>query len=265
MRCELFALLILLSALTVIADTYRLEPVSAIMHAPGTIIINVMVNTTQPVYGIELTVKDTPEYAVFSHIETTNRTIGALATSAAQEKDTLKLAIILSGTGNGIMAGNGSILKIYYSVSSGTGSVNFQTSNFKVYNKNGAVITGNSISGTTITLESSSSSSSGSSGGGGGGGGGGSSSSSSGSSSGSSSSSASTNLPFSFPETKPAKEKPAPTKPPKIIEISTAPAETPVPQAPAPVKPLWPWIIGVLVFLAGSVLMGYLYKTQLKI
>jgi hypothetical protein len=234
------------------------------MRAPGTIIINVMVNTTQQVYGLELTVKDTPEYAVFSHVETTNRTTGALATSATQGADVSKLALILSGTGSGITIGNGSILKIHYSVSSGTGSVNFQTSNFKVYNKNGAVISGNSISGTTITLESSSSSSAGSSGGGGGGGSGGSGSSSSSSGS-SASTSANTNLPFSFPETKLVKEKPAPTQPPKVIEISAAPAETPVPQAPAPVKPPWPWIIGVLVFLAGSVLIIYLYKTQLKI
>ncbi len=262
MRCALFVLFIALFSFTVIADTYTLEPVSATMRAPGTIIINVMVNTTQPVYGLELTVKDTPEYAVFSHVETTNRTTGALATSATQGADTSKLALILSGTGSGITTGNGSILKIYYSVSSGTGSVNFQTSNFKVYNKNGAVISGNSISGTTITLESSSSGSSGSSGGGGGGGSG-SSSSSSGSSA---STSANTNLPFSFPETKTAKEKSAPTQPPKVIEISTAPAEAPAPQKLiVPNKQPWPWIIGVLVFLAGSVLIVYLYKTQLKI
>jgi uncharacterized membrane protein YgcG len=260
MRRALFVLFILISAITVIADTYVLEPVDATLHTPGTIILNVVANTTQPVYGIELTVKDTPERAVFSHVETTSRTISALATYAAQGTDISKLAIILSGVGSGITAGNGSILKIYYSASSGTGSVNFQTLNFKVYDKNGSIIPGNSITGATITLESSASSSSGSSGGSGGGGGGG---GSGGGSSSSSSTSASTSLPFSFPETKPAKEKPAPTQPPKVIEISTAPAEIPAPEKKAAQsKPVLPWIIGVLVFLAGSVLIIYVYKKQ---
>ncbi len=264
MRLALF-LSVLLTAAIALADPYALAPVETTVQSPGTIIIQINATTTQPIYGIELAVEDTPERAVFSHIETTSRTTNALATSAAQGADTVKIALIMSGTGAGILPGNGSLIKLYYSAT-GTGDVDFEPSNLKVYNKTGAIIGGNSISDTTVTLQSSSSGSSGSSGGSGSGGSGGGGSGSSGKSSSGTSTSASTNLPFKFSETKPAKEELAPTPPPPVIETTANAEVTPAPQ---PVqtgkKPVWPWIIGVLVFISGAALIVYAYKKQSRI
>lgn len=262
MRCAL--LLLVLMAATVLADSYSLQPDSSIIQTPGTVIINLNASNTQSIYGLELTIEDEPERAVFSHIETTSRTTSTIATSATQGNDIVKVALILSGTGNGITPGNGSILKIHYSVS-GTGTVNFDPSNLKVYSKNGTVIGGSGMDDTAVTLQSPSTSRSSSSGSSGGGGSG-SSGKSSGKSSSSASTSANTQLPFQFTETKPSKEKPAPTLPPEVIETTANAEITPTPQqTPEPEKTSWPWIIGALVSIAGAVLLVYTYKKQSKI
>jgi hypothetical protein len=267
MRRALFLLFVLTAAIAS-ADPFALVPAEATIQSPGTIVININATTTQTIHGLELTIKDTPERATFSHVETTSRTINALVTSAAQGADIVKIAFVLSGSGTGITPGNGSLLKLYYSAS-GNGEVDFNPSNLKVYNKTGALIAGNSISDTSVKLQTASSGSSssfGSSGGGGGGssGKGKSNSGSSGKSSGASTS-ASTNLPFSFKDTQPAKEELAPTMPPKIIE-TTANEATPIPaQAQESKKSMWPWIAGFLVFIAGAALIIYAYKKQSKI
>ena len=264
MRCALFLFIILSSAIA-LADPFDLVPVQETMQSPGAIVINIEATTTQPIYGLELTIKDSPERATFSHIETTSRTINALATSAAQGADIVKIALIVSGTGAGIAPGNGSLLKLYYSAS-GTGNVKFEPSNLKVYNKTGAIIGGNSISDATVTLQSSGSSSSSSSGSGGSGGGGsGGSGKGKGNGKSGTSTSASTNLPFNFKDTQPAKEELAPTPPPQVIE--TTANEAPHVSAPAPEikKAIWPWIAGALVFIAGAALIVYAYKKQSKI
>ncbi|MEM3153946.1 MAG: cohesin domain-containing protein [Candidatus Woesearchaeota archaeon] len=265
-------LLLIFLSVTALADTYTLEPVDASVPIPGTIVLNLMANNAQPIYGLELTVKDTPELAVFSHIDTTSRTTGALATSTPTGIDTVKVALILSGTGNGIAPGNGSILKIYYSVNSGTGGVTFDATNFKIYNKTGFALSTPSINDATVSLISSSSSSStgsSGSGGGSGGGGGGSGGGSSGkSSSSSASTSANTQLPFSFPETRTAKEKLAPTLPPPVIETKAAPATDKTPEPTAheqPKKPIWPWIAGMLVFVLGTLFIIHVYRKQSKL
>jgi hypothetical protein len=266
MRRALFLLFVITAAIAS-ADPFALVPEEATTQSPGTIIININATTTQPIYGIELTIKDAPELATFSHVETTSRTISALATSAAQGADIVKISLVLSGSGIGIIAGNGSLLKLYYSAS-GNGEVDFNPSNLRVYNKTGELITGNSISGTSVKLQTASSGSSSSSGSSGGGGGvssgkGKGNSGSSGKSSGASTS-ASTNLPFSFKDTQQTKEELAPTMPPKIIE-TTANEATPIPALIQETKkPIWPWIAGALVFIIGAALTIYAYKKQSK-
>ncbi len=264
MRCALL-LFVLVSAVAVLADTFTLQPDTSTIQTPGNIIMNLNASNTQPIYGLELTVEDEPERAVFSHIEITSRTTGAIVTSATQGNDIVKVALILSGTGNGIAPGNGSILKIHYSAT-GSGKVNFDPSNLKVYSKNGTAIGGSSIDDTEVTLQPGSTSRSSSSSGSSGGGGSGSSGKSSGKSSSTASTSANTQLPFQFTESKPSKENLAPTLPPEVIETTANAEIAPIPQQiPEPGKTFWPWIIGALVSLAGGALLVYAYKKQSKI
>jgi len=247
----------LLLTFTAFAEQFSLQPEDATVTPPATVAVTIMLTNSQPVYGFELTVKDTPEKAVFSNVATTSRTANALATSATPSADTTKIAVILSGTGTGITAGNGSVLKLMYSVSSGTGQITFTPTNLIVYNKNGTIIPGNTVNGTIITLQSSSagSGSSGSGGSGGGGGGSGSSGGSSSSSGSSASTSTSAYAPKSFTETKPAKESPASQQPPKVIKAELKPQSqepAPTPEHIQPRKSALPFIIAVMIVIIGA-------------
>src|SRR5574341_1323192 len=108
MRFQLF-MLFALFALPALADVYTLQTDSTV-DPPATITINVLTTNNQSIYGIEFTIADTPEKAVFSKVETTVRSTGALVTSYAQGADKTKIAMVLSGTGSGISTGTGNIL-----------------------------------------------------------------------------------------------------------------------------------------------------------
>jgi len=245
----------LLLTFVAFAEQFSLQPEDATVTPPATVAVTILLTNSQPVYGFELTVKDTPEKAVFSNVATTSRTANALATSATPSADTTKIAVILSGTSSGITAGNGSVLKLMYSVNSGTGQISFTPINLIVYNKNGTIIPGNTVNGTIVTLQSSSAGSGSSGGSGGGGSGSGSSGGSSSSSGSSASTSTSAYAPKSFTETKPAKESPASQQPPKVIKVELKPeSQEPAPASEAipPRKSALPFIIAVMVVIIGA-------------
>lgn len=254
-------LFILMLSLPVLAEQFELTPSDSTITSPGTIYLNIMLNNTQPVYGFELSIKESSARSVFSHIETTSRTTNALATSVLQADDKVKVAVVLSASGPGITAGTGSVLKITYSATGkSSGEITYTPENLIVYNVNGTTIQGNSISGATITLQesSSSSSSSGSSGGAGGGGGAsGTSSSSSAASTSSASSSTSSFIPFSQLETKTPIETPAPEPLPKVIEANLSTVEELKPAAPR--KNYLPFIVTALIMLTGGVIAIFVF------
>ncbi len=255
-------LFILMLSLPVLAEQFELTPLDSTITAPGTIYINILLNNSEPIYGFELSIRESSPRSVFSHIETTSRTTNALATSVLQADDKVKFAVVLSASGPGITAGTGSVLKITYSATgSSDGEITYTPENLMVYNINGTTVQGNSISGTTVTLQESSSgsSSSGSSGGAGGGGGaGGTSSSSSASSTSSASSSTSSFIPFSQLQTNKPIETPAPEPLPEVVEanLSTEKEEM---LKPAESKNYLPFVVTALIMLTGGIIAVFVF------
>ncbi len=263
-----FTLLIIaiLSAIAVFAIPFELQPEDATVMPPSVITIDILVTNSEPIYGFELQIVDAPERATFSHIEATPRISGALITSAIQGASIVKIGVILSGTGAGITAGTGSVLRVKYGVSSGNEEITFTPSNLKAYNSNGTLIAGITATATAVQLEPSSSGGSSSSGSSGGGGSGGGSSSSSSGSGGSSSASTSTSSLVPF-ENLPAQATPTETpvpQPPDPIETSTAePEEQPLAQSPpSKKKNMLPFIIGAIVLLIAGAMAYYFIKTE---
>lgn len=255
-------LFVLMLSLPVLAEQFELTPSDSAITAPGTIYINILLNNTQPVYGFELSIKESSARSLFSHIETTSRTTNALATSVLQADDKVKVAVVLSASGPGITAGTGSVLKIVYSATGNSdGEITYTPENLAVYNINGTTIQGNSIAGTTVTLQESSSSSSASGGASGGGAGGGGASGTSGSSSAASTSSASSStssfIPFSQLQTKEPIETPAPEPLPEVIEANLSTAEELKPAAPK--RNYSPFIVTALIMLTGGVIAIFVF------
>ena len=246
-------------SLPVLAEQFELAPSDSTITAPGTIYINIMLNNTEPIYGFELSIRESSPRSVFSHIETTSRTANALATSVNQADDKVKVAVVLSASGPGITAGTGSVLKITYSATGKSdGEITYTPENLAVYNINGTTIQGNSISGATITLQesSSSSSASGGSGGAGGGGTGSASGASSASSTSSASSSTSSFIPFSQLQTNKPIETPAPELLPEVVEANLSTTEELKPATP---KNYFPFIITALIMLTGGIIAIFVF------